>query len=246
MDPHRNYPADQPDGQWYQQERGYQPGDWDRPGGDPRYPEQQQPYGQQPYGDYHVPEPRAEHRYPSLNEPAEASNATTQMAPLGPRSGEPLPPLHGDPGAGAPPVSPAAAGGYADDRAGEQAVRHATEPLDRSALRRQPPGPGPLGDGVYRSRRPGTAAALVAATVVLELIALRLLWVSLTGRPVLVGGGIASAFLAVGLPMFGLGLYGLLGGSAGAPGAGARVWLRTPLVYLPVALVLFVAAGLAA
>ena len=46
--------------------------------------------------------------------------------------------------------------------------------------------------------------------------------------------------------MFALGLYGLLGGVAGAPGAGPRVWLKTPLVYLPVALLLFLAAGLAA
>jgi hypothetical protein len=73
----------------------------------------------------------------------------------------------------------------------------------------------------------------------------RLLLLAFFGHPIQVGGSMASAFLAVGVPMFGLGLYGLLSGAAGTPGAGGRVWLRTPLVYLPVALTLFVAAGLA-
>jgi hypothetical protein len=125
-------------------------------------------------------------------------------------------------------------------------MRRSTEVIDRAALRRPAGGTGDLGDGVYRSRRPGTAVAIVAVTVLFELMALRLLASAFFTSKVQVGGSIASSFLMIGLPMFGLGLYGLFKGVAAAPGVGMRGWLRTPLVYLPVALVLFIAAGLAA
>lgn len=263
MDSHRNYSPDEPDGQWYQQERGYPEPDWERRGADPRYAPQQQPdpqYGQpsgyrEPgYGDYHGGyQPEPESRYTALNDPA----------PVGPRSSEPISlmpaapqfppqlttpdaPSHSQPTSGLPHLGaegllpPAGAPGEGE------AIRHATEQIDRSALRRPASGgPGPLGDGVYRSRRPGTAAVLIVVTVALDVLALRLLVSAFFSHPVQVGGSIASAFLALGAPMFGLGLYGLLSGAAAAPGAGGRVWLRAPLVYLPVALTLFIAAGLA-
>ncbi len=284
MDSHRSYSPDEPDGQWYQQERGYPDPDWERRGADPRYAAQPEPeaqYGQAPgypaqgYGDYHVPEPRGgyqpegESRYAALIDPGDIGQ-TGRMAPVGPRSGEPMPPMPAAPplpphlvpsdqpisapahsaptssvphlGAdGAPPMGAPPMGAPGEG----ESVRHATEQLDRAALRRPSGGPGQLGDGVYRSRRPGTAAALIAVTLVLELVALRLLAAAFFGHPVQVGGSIASAFLALGVPMFGLGLYGLLGGAAATPGAGGRTWLRAPLVYLPIALTLFVAAGLA-
>jgi hypothetical protein len=128
----------------------------------------------------------------------------------------------------------------------DRAPSHPAEPMDRAALRRPSGGSGTLGDGVYRSRRPGLAAAIVAVTMVFELMALRLLGSAFFASGVQVGGSIASSFLVLGLPMFGFGLYGLLSGAAAAPGSDLRVWLRPPLVYLPVALVLFVTAGLAA
>jgi hypothetical protein len=272
VDSHRNYSPDEPDGQWYQQERGYPDPDWERRGADPRYAPQQQPdaqYGQpsgyrEPgYGDYHGGyQPDPESRYAGLTDPGDVGQATGRMPPVGPRSGEPISlmpaapqlppqlatpdaPSHSQPTSGLPHLGaegllpPAGAPGEGE------AVRHATEQIDRSALRRPASGPGPLGDGVYRSRRPGTAAALIVITLVLDVVALRLLASAFFGHPVQVGGSIASAFLALGAPMFGLGLYGLLSGAAAAPGVGGRVWLRAPLVYLPVALTLFIAAGLA-
>jgi hypothetical protein len=143
-----------------------------------------------------------------------------------------------------PPGYPSPAYPVPDEGPGDPA-KHATEQLDRAALRRRPGGSGQLGDGMYRSRRPGTAALFAVITVLLELVALRLLAAAVFANPVQVGGSIASAFLALGLPIFGLGMYGLVGGAAGQ-NAGSRVWLRAPLVYLPVAVTLFLAAGLAA
>ncbi|MDT5037691.1 MAG: hypothetical protein QOE03_2876 [Micromonosporaceae bacterium] len=131
-----------------------------------------------------------------------------------------------------------------DEGPGEPA-KHTTEQLDRAALRRRSGGPGQLGDGMYRSRRPGTAALFAVITVLFELVALRLLAAAVFTLPIQVGGSIASAFLALGLPIFGLGMFALVGGAA-AQGAGVRAWLRAPLVYLPVAVTLFLAAGLAA
>jgi hypothetical protein len=275
VDSHRSYSPDEPDGQWYQQERGYPNPDWERRGADPRYAAQPQPeaqYGQAPgyqYEDYHVPEPRGgyqpdgESRYSALTDPGDIGQ-TGRMAPVGPRSGESIPPVPPMPAApqlpphlmtpdqpvsapahSAPTSSVPYLGAEGVPPGDGESVRHATEQIDRAALRRPSGGPGQLGDGVYRSRRPGTAAALIAVTVVLELVALRLLVAAFFGHPVQVGGSIASAFLALGVPMFGLGLYGLLGGAAATPGAGGRAWLRAPLVYLPIALTLFVAAGMA-
>jgi hypothetical protein len=123
---------------------------------------------------------------------------------------------------------------------------HHTEQLDRAALRRPAGGTSKIGEGLYRSRQPAMMAVLVAIIVVYEVVAIRLLGAALFGQPIQVGGSIASALLTLGLPMFGFGIHALLGGGATAPGAGARVWLRTPLVYLPMALILFLAAGLAA
>jgi hypothetical protein len=52
--------------------------------------------------------------------------------------------------------------------------------------------------------------------------------------------------MIIALPMFAVGIYALAGGAAVAPGQGVRAWLRTPLAYLPLGLILFLAAALAA
>jgi len=273
VESHRNYPPEDRDGRWYPGDRGYPEPEWDRRGGDQgyqpapgeqsfapaqapasgagygngQYAEAPAAYGDPPqyrdpgqrYADpehYRVPEPR----YQGLDEPPHEPGQRTGELP--PKPADPPSHMHTEalpqlpPDTGLPPL-PGADG---------QGVRHSTEQLDRAALRRPTSGgPGPLGDGVYRSRRPGTAAAVVILTVLFELVAVRVLGYSLFTRTS-PGGAIAASFLVLGLPMFGLGMYGLLGGAAAAPGAGSRAWLRTPLVYLPMALLLFLAAGLAA
>ncbi|MEV8512966.1 hypothetical protein [Dactylosporangium sp. NPDC051484] len=101
------------------------------------------------------------------------------------------------------------------------------------------------GGAVYRSKRPGLAIVLVVFTILFEVPILRLFLTAMTAKEVQAGATLAGIFMLPALPMFALGLYGLIGGEAAAA-PGARAWLRTPLVYLPVALLLFVAAGLAA
>jgi len=255
VDPHRRYPeeySDGSDGRWYPGERGYPDQDWDRHGGDPRYDDAP---GYADQDRYRVPEPRStgaggyDSRYAD-------PDPLGGRAPIGPRSGEPLPPLPGTPGGlGGPPASlvppasvvppgpppPVSGAPSVGGVTGELPARHPTESMDATALRRSG-GPQP---GVYRSRRPALIAALAVMVVAFEVPALRLFFVSF-GK-VWASGLVASSFLIMGLPMFALGLYALLTGAAVAPGqTPARAWLRAPLAYLPVGLVLLVAAALAA
>jgi hypothetical protein len=138
------------------------------------------------------------------------------------------------------------AGGYGDGSLfGATAVPLTTGPA-------APPGTEPRsrgaesGGAVYRSRRSGVVWALVGLTVLFELPALRAFVSSALANRMVVGDTVTSILLIMALPMFAMGLYGLATGAAATPGQGARVWLRTPLAYLPVALVLIVAAALAA
>jgi hypothetical protein len=129
----------------------------------------------------------------------------------------------------------------------EQPSRFHAEPINRAALRR-PAGPAaPVGDGVYRTRRPAIAAALLVAVAVLELPAVRLLLNGVLGDVVSASAIVAGTFLALGLPVAALGFYALVSGAGRVPDQPpAYAWLRAPLAYLIVGLVLFLAAALAA
>jgi hypothetical protein len=98
-----------------------------------------------------------------------------------------------------------------------------------------------------RTRRPGAAILILVGYAVFALPVLRVLIDSAVSSPVSVSGVIASVLVLIGLPLGALGLHALAAGTGWAPGLPpSHVWLRPPLAYLPVALVLFVAAGLAA
>jgi hypothetical protein len=101
------------------------------------------------------------------------------------------------------------------------------------------------GGAVYRARRAGVAALLAAAAVVAELLLVRVLLVaefSSKGTP---GGVLAGLFGLAGVPLVTMGLHGLITGAASAGSAPGRLWLRLPLAYLPVGLLLLLAAALA-
>ncbi len=148
----------------------------------------------------------------------------------GPRSGEPMPPMgdqipHGFPG----------------PHEGNPVLREATSAVDSAAVRRSIAET----DGLYRSKKPIFLALYCALGVLGEVLMIRPF---LTGAfkadaaPVL-----ASVLAMVAFPLLAIGLYGLSTGAATAVQfQGPRVWLRTPLVYLPIAVGLFIAAGTAA
>jgi hypothetical protein len=95
-------------------------------------------------------------------------------------------------------------------------------------------------DSVYRTRRPVSAILVAIVTGVLMIPTVMLLvQVSFDGDPV-ARGVVPAVLLTLGLPLTGAGLYSL---AAGGP-TGREAWLRAPFVYLPVGLVLLVAAGL--
>jgi hypothetical protein len=125
-------------------------------------------------------------------------------------------------------------------------------PDDPAQARRPPaaaaPGsPGPVGE-MYRSRRPALAILFGAVAAILEIPALILLRDATFGTdPVAASGVVAAVCLVVALPMAAVGLYAVATGAVRAAGPNsAQAWLRPPVTYLSVALLLLVAAGFAA
>ena len=96
-------------------------------------------------------------------------------------------------------------------------------------------------EGVYRSRKPLHAAGLAIFLGIFELLMLIQFGKGITDADlhrVLAGGLTLMA-----LPAFGLGFYALL---TGAAHGGPKAFLKAPLAYLPVGLILMIAAGAAA
>jgi hypothetical protein len=102
----------------------------------------------------------------------------------------------------------------------------------------------PSRSSLYASRKPAVAIVLAVATLLFEIPALRLLVSAAIEDIVSVSGIVAGTFLVAGLPVFAYGLYGLLGGAA--VNTNAATWLKAPLVYVPLGLLLFLFAALAA
>jgi hypothetical protein len=176
---------------------------------------------------YRLPEPR--HAEP------EALGRESRLGAVGPRSGVELPPLPTY-GPEVPPYEP-----------GDPTGEHHTTPIERDALRRpETPTPTPS-PTVYKSRRAGSLVAVLAVAIVVELLLVRVLLVGEFGSVVQPGAVLGSIFAMTGVPFVAIGLHALINGPAATAGPEAvRGWLRTPLAYLPVGLVLLIAAGLAA
>ena len=179
------------------------------------YPPEPAPY---------VPEPYASELPPSRDSTFSAQSlGTLPQEHPGPPPAPPPPPLMPD---------AEATGGF-----------H-TEALDRAALRR-PPGVSAPRATVYRARRAGILGALAAVAIVAELFLVRVLLAGEFGHVVAPGAVLGGLFAMTGIPLVAMGLYGLMTGAAAAGPSPAPAWLRTPVAYLPIGLVLLIAAGLA-
>jgi hypothetical protein len=124
--------------------------------------------------------------------------------------------------------------------------RFHTEAIDRESLRRAsaPGAPAVGGEGVYRSRRPGLMAIFALVVFLLELPALWLLFAGIADPAGAPASALSGLLLLIGLPVSAAGFYGLVTGAAGF-GDPVRAWLRPPMSYLPVGLVLLLAAAVA-
>lgn len=97
-------------------------------------------------------------------------------------------------------------------------------------------------DGLYRSRKPLFLVVYGLLAAVGDLLMVRPFF---DGIPKI--QALAPFLAMVAFPMLALGMYGLATGAATAVQfQGPRVWLRTPLVYVPIALGMLIAAGAAA
>lgn len=196
------------------------------------------------------------------SEPArryEEPRADPLRADLGPTELPRVTPARPEPVASAPPrVAPAeqppprvAPAEQPPPRVPPEPVAPAFSAPVRPAPPRQPvsapQSPGPMGENVYRSKRPAAMIGFGVVAALLEIPALMLLVSATTADPVSVTGVVAAACLVCALPLAATGLYAVATGAVRAAGPNSvQAWLRPPVAYLTVALVLFVAAGLAA
>ncbi|GIH06035.1 hypothetical protein Rhe02_41020 [Rhizocola hellebori] len=120
-------------------------------------------------------------------------------------------------------------------------LREATSAVDSAAVRRSIAET----DGLYRSKKPIFLALYLALGALGELLMIRPF---LSGAFEISAAAVLGPLLAmIAFPLLAIGLYGLSTGAATAVQfQGPRVWLRTPLVYIPIALGLLIAAGTAA
>jgi hypothetical protein len=186
---------------------------------------------------------------PMPGAPMSGGPMSTGAMQTGPMSGGAMPagPISGVPAGGQLPGVLAGGGPGMGGDPGEAYPRFRTEAIDRNALRRPgAPGPAPVSDGIYRARRPAIALLLGLVAAVTALPVVRVLIAGLDS-PVAAGAVFASLLVLLGLPLGVMGMYGLMTGAARVPDAPpSYAWLRPPLSYLVVALVLLLAAGLAA
>ncbi|BCJ54734.1 hypothetical protein Asp14428_62090 [Actinoplanes sp. NBRC 14428] len=237
MDGHRRY-AEEPEPSWYTGQRApagpgsdpYESGVHERPSGAFRLPEQRpaDPYAA-PAG-YSPPDP--------VTTPGSHSLSPTE-------SGSMRIPVRG-------PEYPTIRPTGVPEPAAAPAVSTVTTTTTYGA--NAAPGPAPLDEptsvvprlgrppeSVYNSRRPVSAVIFAVVTAVLLVPAVLLLVQAAFVDDPAARGVVPAVLLVLGLPLTGTGLYSLA--TAGRV-TGHEAWLRPPLAYLPVGLVLLIAAGL--
>nr|BFE68508.1 hypothetical protein GCM10020092_018090 [Actinoplanes digitatis] len=113
------------------------------------------------------------------------------------------------------------------------------EPTSMVPMTGGPGRPAPA-ESVYGSRRPVSALVLAVIVAVLSVPAVMLLMRATFVDEPTARGVVPAVLLTLGLPLTGIGLYALVGGRT----ADRDAWLRPPIAYLPVGLILLLAAGL--
>jgi hypothetical protein len=221
---HRRY-ADEPEPHWYsgqsQHPNPYDSGVHERPSGAFRLPDERD-----------KPDPvtsTGSHARPQVDQPHDQTRVPVRgpeyptIRPTGATSlaDAPPPATYGTPAGGT-------VAAYNDPTSVVPPVsRYQPEPRQKKSM--------------YRTKRPVAAIGVAIVTLVLMIPAIMLLVeVSFNGDPV-ASGIVPAVLLTLGLPLSGAGLYAL---AADGP-TGREAWLRTPFVYLPVGLVVLLAAGLA-
>ncbi len=114
---------------------------------------------------------------------------------------------------------------------------------ERTTVRR-PGGPGSH-SSLYFARRAGLVGVLTALAVVAELLVVRVLVTGEFGHTVVPGSVLGAMCAMAGIPLLTVGLYGLMSGAPAIAPRPSAAWARAPLAYLPIGLVLLVAAGIA-
>jgi hypothetical protein len=229
VDGHRRY-AEEPDPSWYTGQRppdaatanAYDSGVYERPSSAYRLPEQRPA---DPYYGSSDPTTTGSHAMSSSDTGSIRIPVRGPEYPAVRPSGAtptPEPPAATTYGSGAPEASPA--------------YNEPTSMVPMAA------GPGrlPQAESVYGGRRPVSAMVFAVVVAVLAIPAVMLLVrVTFVDEPS-ARGVVPAVLLTLGLPLTGLGLHAVAGGGA----SGRDAWLRAPAVYLPVGLVLLLAAGL--
>jgi hypothetical protein len=242
VDGHRRY-ADEPEPSWYSGQSQYtdpSPDPYDsgvheRPGGAFRLPEQRE-------NEYGAPSPYV------TPDPVTSTGSHSQEQVRIPVRGPEYPTIR--PGGGTSLADAPPAGTYAG---GSSPVSAVPEPAGATAaVSNEPTGMVPPvsrfpaearpGEAVYRTRRPVSAVLVAVVTAVVMVPAIMLLVQATFDDEPLARGVVPGVLLTLGLPLTGLGLFALAGGGV----VGRDAWLRPPVAYLPVGLVILLAAGLAA
>jgi len=256
VDGHRRY-ADESEPSWYagpgqypvSAQNPYDSGIHERPSGAFRLPEQRESEYAQRENDYATPSPYVTpdpmtstggHSQDQLRIPVRGTEYPT-VRPTGATSLADAPPAgtYGAASAVAAPAAPAsAAPSSAPVSAGPAAYHEPTGMVQ--PVGRFPTDPRPS-DAVYRTRRPFSAVLVALVTLTLMIPVIMLLVQATFDDDPLAAGVVPAVLLTLGLPLTGMGLYALAGGGA----VGREAWLRPPVAYLPVGLVLLLATGLA-
>ncbi|BCY14495.1 hypothetical protein [Actinoplanes sp. L3-i22] len=151
------------------------------------------------------------------------------------------------------PAEPEPRGPYESGRIPIRGPEYPTIPPPPPQPQRQrelPPAPPPvpneptaLAPPVTAKRRPLSSVIVAIGVLVLFVPVLRLLMTATFAAKPTAGGIVPAVLLTLGLALTGFGLFAAAG--SGAVRTDRSAWLRTPTAYVPIGLILLLAAGLA-